>query len=400
LKRVFRAIRQGTWLTLDRIYAYSLVLLCGYALLAIVLFATAHGRHDMFGRPLGTDFSEVWAAGNSVLAGHPEAPFDIATHYRTQQALFGAGTGILGWHYPPYFLAVAALLALLPYVAALLLWQGTSLAAFATVCVACLHWRRVWVPVLGFPAVFVCFGHGQNGFLTAALFGAAGLCLPARPLAAGVLFGLLAYKPQFGLVIPVALLAGRQFRAVGAAGLTVACMTLGTLVVFGAGAWRAFFAAAHFTRTVVLEQGNTGWEKIQSAFSAARMWHAGIGLAYAVQGLVTAGVIVTLGLMWHGRADHRLRVAALMVGALLATPYCLDYDMTLLGPALALAADHGLERGFAPWEKTILALTWLAPLLARWVASAVGFPLGLCLMLMFFGMLASRAGVSRQAMPR
>jgi hypothetical protein len=52
-----------------------------------------------------------------------------------------------------------------------------------------------------FPAVFVNIGHGQNGFLTAALLGSALLSLDRRPWLAGALIGLLAYKPQFGVLI-------------------------------------------------------------------------------------------------------------------------------------------------------------------------------------------------------
>ena len=58
---------------------------------------------------------------------------------------------------------------------------------------------------LAFPAVFVNLGHGHNGFLTAALIGFALLWLDRRPVVAGILFGLLAYKPQFGLMIPLVL---------------------------------------------------------------------------------------------------------------------------------------------------------------------------------------------------
>src|SRR6202023_3344335 len=88
-----------------------------------------------------------------------------------------------------------------------------------------------WLPVAAaFPAIFVNLGHGQNGFLTAGLLGAALLSLPRRPLLSGILFGLLAYKPQFGLLIPIALLAGGQWRATISAGLTVvALMTVATL---------------------------------------------------------------------------------------------------------------------------------------------------------------------------
>jgi hypothetical protein len=44
----------------------------------------------------------------------------------------------------------------------------------------------------------------------------------------------------------------------------------------------------NFTQTVVLEQGGTGWQKIQSIFSAVRMWGASVPTAYAIQGSLLA----------------------------------------------------------------------------------------------------------------
>ena len=127
-----------------------------------------------------------------------------------------------------------------------------------------------------FPAVFVNIGHGQNGFLTAALLGGALHLLDRRPWLAGVLIGLLAYKPQFGVLIPIALLAGGRWSTIGAAVATVAALLAFSFVTLGGGVWHAFADSMTFTQTVVLEQGGTGWEKIQSVFSAVRMWGAGV----------------------------------------------------------------------------------------------------------------------------
>jgi len=87
---------------------------------------------------------------------------------------------------------------------------------------------------LAFPAVFVNLGHGHNGFLTAALIGAALVQLDRRPILAGLLFGCLAYKPQFGLLIPLVLAVSGRWRAFIAAAVTVAVLTLAVTLVFGA----------------------------------------------------------------------------------------------------------------------------------------------------------------------
>ena len=65
---------------------------------------------DRQGRPLGTDFSNVYAAGTYVLDGNPDAPFDPPQQYAREQSIFGAATPFYGWHYPPYFLFIAGAL--------------------------------------------------------------------------------------------------------------------------------------------------------------------------------------------------------------------------------------------------------------------------------------------------
>jgi hypothetical protein len=115
---------------------------------------------------------------------------------------------------------------------------------------------------------------------------------------------------------------------------------------------------------------------MQSVFAVVRMWGGPVPLAYAMQTAVTVALAAALIWLWRSRADFALKATALIIAAILATPYSLDYDMTMLAPAIAFLATHGLRRGFAPWEKTALAALWLAPLVARAVAEATLLPLG------------------------
>ena len=246
---------------------------------------------------------------------------------------------------------------------------------------------------LAFPAVFINLGHGHNGFLTAALMGGALFMLVERPILAGVLIGCLAYKPQFGMLIPLVLIVGGHWRAFAAAAATVVVLVFGVSLAFGPEVWSAFLASTKFTREVVLEQGDTGWYKIQSVFSWVRMWGGGITLAYALQGAVTVAVAGALAWLWRSRAEFPLKAAALLIGTLLATPYCLDYDLMLLAPAIGYLALHGWRRGFGAFEKTVLAALWIVPLVARPVPEATLVPLAVPVMLLAFGLLLRRAMV-------
>lgn len=399
LAQTLDILRTGAWVTRERVRLVVFGLLAAMLIAAVFLVATSDGLSDRFGRPLGTDFSNVYAAGTYVLDGNAAAPFDPRRQYAREQVIFGKDTPFYGWHYPPYFLALAALFAAMPYALALALWQGATFVLYLWIARAILRTGNaraladpLWLPlVVGFPAVFVNLGHGHNGFLTAALFGAALLQLDRKPVLAGILFGCIAYKPQFGLLIPVVLAASGRWRAFAAAAGTVTVLTIAVTLAFGVDIWSAFLASTKFTRTVVLEQGETGWHKIQSVFSAVRMWGGSIPLAYAVQGATTLGIAAALAFLWRSRASFPSKAAALAIGTILATPYSLDYDLMLLAPAIAFLAADGMQRGFGPWEKTLLAALWLVPILTRPVAEATYIPLAVPVMVAGFAWLLLRA---------
>jgi len=206
-----------------------------------------------------------------------------------------------------------------------------------------------------------------------------------------VLFACLAYKPQFGVLIPLVLVASGRWRVFASAAVTVLFMTFVITLALGPEVWSAFFASAKVTRVIALEEGGTGWEKIQSVFSIVRMWGGGVPLAYAVQGLMTVAVAAALFWLWRGRAPFALKAAALAIGSLLATPYSIDYDLMLLAPAIAFLAVHGAQQGFADYEKTALAALWLVPLVARNVAQLTLIPLAVPAMLFAFALLLHRA---------
>jgi alpha-1,2-mannosyltransferase len=441
MNRAFEVLRSGGWLTGERIRIVAFTLLVASAAGFLFLVLTAHGGVDRQGRPVGTDFSDVYSAGTYVRQGQPALPFNPPRQYAREQAIFGSATPFYGWHYPPYFLFIAGAVAEMPYGIALAVWQASSLALYLFVIWAIVSplssspfwggsngqrpfgvggaeqkfdpapppppaaaasstWREqrhLWLLLaLAFPAVLINIGHGQNGFLTAGLLGGALLALDRRPLLAGTLIGLLVYKPQFGLMIPLALAAGGYWRSFVAAVATVALLTLLTIVVFGPQVWQAFLISTEFSRTVVLEQGATGWQKIQSLFSWARMWGAPIPLAYALQATLTVALGAAIVWLWRSSASAALKNAALCLAAILATPYSLDYDMMVLAPAIAFFALDGFERGFGPWEKSALAALWLAPLVSRSVAQATLIPLGVPAMMAAFVLVLRRAELARR----
>jgi len=423
---MLEALKTGDWLTPARLRIYPALML-GLCIAAIVLLlGTAHGNLDRAGRPLGADFSEVWVAGQSVREGDAAAAYDLRHHQTRQDEYFGASQDFYLFSYPPFFLAIAAALAFLPYLGALALWQGATLGLYLWACVAAfeekttqtLPRRTIFFAALSFPAVFVTLVHGQNGFLTAALLTGGLLALDKKkPVLAGVLFACLAFKPQYALLLPFALLAAgarspnsesnsgkelardqnigacfypktafhfsgtcSEIRAIVAGAVTLCVLTLATLGLFGTNVWLGFFDGLTLARHLVLDEGGAGYEKMQSLFAASRMLGAPLPFAYAVQMIGTLSVAAAIVWLWSSKADYRLKGAALLCGSLLATPYGFDYDLVILGPALAMLASHGLAQGFQPFQKSLLFALWLLPLIARPLMMVTSLPLS-CLML-------------------
>src|SRR5215212_7893226 len=159
------------------------------------------------------------------------------------------------WLYPPVFLLVLLPFCWLPFLASYLLFQIASFLALAAAAWG-LAFRKVQLAplLLLSPAAAATVIAGQNAFLTAALVLGGLRLVPIAPVPAGILFGLLAIKPQFGLLVAVALFAGRHWRALLAAVVTAAALALTSVVVFGWQAWASWFGFFLFTDPLVHQE--------------------------------------------------------------------------------------------------------------------------------------------------
>lgn len=390
-------LRTGSFATEARIRLWSNALVLGFAAGLFALALTAHGLNDYKGRPLGTDFSSFYAAGKIASAGG--MPYDQSVLHETQEGLFGGGTGFYAFSYPPIFLLIAVPLSIPKYLVSLLLWEGLTLALY----IGAMNQLRkrylseqddtrlFYVLILGFTGTFVNITHGQNGFLSAAIFAFA---LGARESwTCGLIFGFLTLKPQLGLLTPFALAADRRWRSIAAAAITALALAAVATAAFGPETWRGFLNASAFSKSEILDQGAVGYQKMITVFACARLWGFSPALAYGAQTAASMFVLVATNRFWRSGADIRRKGAVLCIGSLLMTPFALDYDMMILAPAIALIAADGLAHGFRPWEKTALAALWLAPIVTRNFTEATHIPLGLLVMLAAF-CLVVRHGLS------
>ena len=337
-----------------------------YVLAFALWYGLADGFKDFSGTPLGADFLNVYAAGILVDHGQAALAYDWGAHQQVEQAVVGYASSYFGWHYPPLFLAFAGLVACAPYLWAFALYIMGSFAGYFAVLrrLAPGTQTAFWAAAV-FPGVFCNIANGQNGFITTTLFGLGFLCLEQNPWLAGIWFGLLAYKPQFFVVIPVVLAIGGYYRALLASVATALGGVALSWALFGTSVWQAFLKSTKLTQHIILEQGTTGWKKIQSVFSLARLWGCDITTSYALQGIVAALALLVTAWVWRRPTTLATRAAALCGAILLTTPYLLDYDLVILAVPIAFLARLGLETGFRAYEKILLALLWVLPLLAR-----------------------------------
>jgi alpha-1,2-mannosyltransferase len=175
------------------------------------------------------------------------------------------------------------------------------------------------------------------------------------------------------------------------AAATVAMMGLASLLAFGAECWTAFYASLPLSRRLLVEEGVIGYEKIQSVFAGVRLFGGGVPVAYAAQISVTILVLLAVVKLWRSAADMRLKASAAIAATLLTTPYCLDYDMVVLGPAMAFFLSYIEEKGDSPFEKSILGISYATPLVARATAALTAIPIGVLSTLLFFAIVV-RAG--------
>jgi len=239
------------------------------------------------------------------------------------------------------------------------------------------------------PMLFVNMMVGQNGFLTAALIGGALYLLPTRPVLAGVCLGLLSYKPQYGLLFPIVLIAAGHWRVFISAGVTVVLLAFASWLAFGAESWQAFFHWLPLSSQAFLTEGRAAWWKLQSLLALVRYLGGTDQLAWALQWTMTASVAAVLALMWRSRVSYTMKAAALATGTLLSTPYLYMYDMMVLAIPVAFLVRIGLQSGFRAYE--IPALGCAMALILTFIFA--GLPVGLGATLIVGGLVLCRAGL-------
>lgn len=372
-----------------KIYLLLVAMLNVFTLVALV--ATANGGVDRNGTLLGSDFISFWTAGTMLDQGAD--PYDAAAHRAAERAFIPSDDGYTAFFYPPSFLLLCKPLGSFDYFPALAAWVLATGAVYVT---ALRAWRReagvelpLWLMVLAFPAIPIVVTHGQTAFLVAGLLGLGAWLVPARPVLAGILFGLATIKPQFGVLLPLTLLITREGKVIIAAAVTALLLAGLAALAFGVEAWPHWLAASGRAQ-VAMATGSIGYGKMVSPFAALKLLGASTTWAYGVQAAVSIGVAGLLAWVSWGRRWSLCLAALMLAAAPLVTPFVLDYDMVLLAFPLLWLVGQGLRNGFTDWEKLVIVLACAAPAFARVVAMHAGVPVMAPVMVALFALVRRR----------
>jgi hypothetical protein len=302
------------------------------------------------------DYDAFYVAGRMFWDGTLFEAYRTETLFQAQRRITGTES-FMPWTYPPQFNLVTAVLALMP------VWLGYALFISATFLAYVAVLRRLagarWIVVLLalFPAIVICIRTGQNGFLMGALLGLFAVLMLDRRSTAGLPLALLTIKPHYLPGIGLYLLFRGEWRIIATGAVaTAAILGLATLV-FGAGIWPAFLGAIP-EAGYYLELGAYPLFRMTSVYAALHTLGLAPGVAMGVQ--VAVGLAGLAVLAWAGRRGwppHQVLGIAIM-GSLFFSPYAYDYDLPILGVALAVLLRDILARGTARQVAVLLLGCW------------------------------------------
>ncbi|MEO0543847.1 MAG: glycosyltransferase family 87 protein [Pseudomonadota bacterium] len=394
---MLNSLVNASWVDQDRLKIYPLILVGMLAAATAYVLASNDGLLPN-GNPFGSDFVSFWVAAREALYADPTVAYARQTFEPIQQSLFPEG-GFFAFFYPPHFQLMLLPFGVLSFYVALLLWLVLSfvLVGWAMVRITG-EVKLTLLLALAFPAAFLNISHGQNAFLTAGLFAWGLYVLPSRPVLAGIFFGVLTFKPQLGVLIPIALLAAGQWRAIFSAVATTLVLAATSAFVLGIDVWQAFLAQTQ-DATNVLEQGSVGFAKMISTYSGLRSVGIGHGISMAIHGAVSFGVVLVVWQVWRAKssASHSLKCAVLMAGALIVTPFGLNYDLYLLAPAAAFFVSAVAWGEMDSIERNSLIAGFFLPITVL-LTMTEGYSLAPWIVMLVFAAFAGRA-LGRNVVP-
>lgn len=312
----------------------------------------------------GSDWAPLWTAGR-LAWDDPSRLYDFDLIERMQGAVV-AQVDFHPYIYPPSALLLIAPVALLPF------WVSLVLVAAASLTWLALTSRKAgsdpWLVMLAPPVVIAAIV-GQTSLLVIALVVLALSMLEKQELKAGALLAVAALiKPTLLVLAPIGLVAGRHWRALGAAAITGAAGVAVSMLLFGLQPWLDWLEAIPR-----FQQLFAGYPPLVR--NAVSPYAAAVRLGLESQLIVWAGAILATVLAWLGfsrPSSPATRSALIMGGALLLTPYAMNYELAVFAPALLALPREQMRNVIlvALWGFSLLVTAGTIGLLVAYLAVA------------------------------
>ncbi|WP_456711893.1 glycosyltransferase family 87 protein [Bradyrhizobium sp. USDA 4353] len=302
-------------------------------------------------QPAFGDFSGLWSFGKFA-AQFGAAIYDPVALAAFQQRLDPAlGGGGFPYPYPPTFLLALIPLGMMALPAAYVCWMGVTFAAYGLATLG-RDWRSPFgLALLAAPTTLINAITGQNGFLSAALLIGGLRLLPRHPVIAGSLLGLLAYKPQFVLLMPVVLLASRRWIAILSAIATTAIVAVVTSAALDPWIWLQWMVRfPDYQAQLGANQASLD-HMMPTVIAGLHALGAPPPVGVMIQLVLSCAIVVMVWNAWRrGMTDRAIALVA--VGSILATPYAMIYDMPMVAAGIVIHWKARREAGapIAPLE--------------------------------------------------
>lgn len=355
---------------------------------AVVGFA-GPGDRSIAGPLKGADFVQFFTLGHLAATGRIDSLYNMAALHAAQVGLVPASQPDL---YPPVYPPQAALL-FMPftgwsYQTALLLWNVVTIALYGVIVWSA--WRRVSgqlsdrgliiAAAAAFPPFWSLIVYGQITIVILAAFWLGWLALEReRPYIAGLAFGLLALKPQFGIPLAAIVLACGEWRMFAGAVSSVAAQALVVWFALGSSVFPAFASTlgVMLTHADLLESKPFMSHSLRAVTRILPDW-IGIPLWVAL-GAVALWYTVRV---WKSDAPVRVRLGVVILASVLVNPHVIIYDVMLLALPLLWFGAYMLEPARAAYASAFGRMVyWLFAALFVPTAAIIGLQLSVPLMM-------------------
>jgi len=411
--------------------------------------------------PYAGDFLQEWIGGWIVRAGDHGRFYDVEYAQRLEHNPELVG---FRWNadeylpivYPPFYYAIVSPLSLFSVRTAAWIWSGLMVAGLAASLILLLRYAQrqrtsypfrrrrnvdadetpdaVCTPSAGrrrsttgndrcsdvaqllpwlipaavfFAPVLESLSSSQKGTLCLLIFTATFvLWQRRRAFTAGMIFGLIAFKPQLALVLAAVAVWKRQWRFVGGLATTCAALLGGSLTLgFDVGWQYVQFAlgTGEYMQTsgYDLHKSHSIW-----GFASLLMPRAAGGMRMCFSLLLAALVAYQLARILReklspGSDRFPLQFSSLVVATVLLSPHLFTYDLSVLLLPMALAvfrqaaapASSALGSGLRRNELWVVGLLYVSPAISTALAASVGVQLTVPLLLGWLSALAQGSEV-------